>query len=92
MAPTNIETINFLGEYQIYSMESVTNQYISRVRSMSENANIFTHKIPVNIFRVCRKSKFLFILYSNESHRRKTSTRLINSVLNHMSSYVIPLF
>ena len=59
---------------------------------MSENVDIFTYKIPVNTFRVHQKSKFLFILYSKESHRRKTSTRLINSVLNHMSSYVIPLF
>ena len=36
---------------------------------MSENADIFTHKIPVNTFRVYQKSKFLFILYSKESHR-----------------------
>ena len=33
----------FLGEYQIYFIEcSEKNQYFSRVRSTSENADIFT--------------------------------------------------
>ena len=60
----------FWGEYQIYFIEcGEKNQYFSRVRSTSENADIFTARDEIYLVFAKKKVNFLFILYSTEIQR-----------------------
>ena len=68
------EYLLFLGEYQIYKYFnecSEKNQYFSRVRSTSENADIFTaqdeiYLVHVHVFAKKSKFSFYFILNGNK--------------------------
>ena len=47
------------------------NQYFSRVRSTSENADIFTARNEIYLVFAEKKVNFLFILYSTEIQKSK---------------------
>ena len=48
------------------------NQYFSRVRSTSENADIFTTQNAIYFVFALKKVNFLFILYSTEIQKSQT--------------------
>ena len=56
----------FGGEYQIYFIEcGEKNQYFPRVRSTSENADIFTTRAEIYLVFAEKKSKFSFYFILN---------------------------
>ena len=62
----------FRGEYQIYFIEcGEKNQYFSRVRSTSENADIFTARDEIYLV-FAEKSKFSFYFILNGKTEIKT--------------------
>ena len=63
----------FWGEYQIYFIEcGEKNQYFSRVRSTSENADIFTARDKIYLVFAEKKSKFSFYFILNGNTEIKT--------------------
>ena len=58
----------FSGEYQIYLIEcGEKNQYFSRVRSTSENADIFTTRDEIYFVFAVKKNKFSFYFILNRN-------------------------
>ena len=70
-----IEDIFFFELNTNYTSSSAVkkNQYFSRVRSTSENADIFTARDEIYLVFAEKKVNFLFILYSTE-HRNHSLT------------------